>query len=318
MEMAHLLHRKPKTVEPQKEKLLSYMYHNRILYFLVLPGLVYFIIFKIIPMFGIVIAFQDYVPYTGILHSEWVGWDNFRQFFMSGDFGRLLKNTLILAFLEMVISFPAPIILALLLNEMRGWLTKRFIQTAIYLPHFLSWTIVASLTMVLLNVDTGSITHLIESLVGHKVDILSSVHAFRPLIIIQSIWKGAGWGTIIYLAALAGVNPERYEAAIMDGAGRFQRMWHVTLPGIRSTVVIMLILRCGSILSSGFDQIYMMTNSMNRSVADVFDTYVYTVGITNGSFSYSTAVGLFKSLVGIILVLSTNKIARSLGEEGLY
>lgn len=288
------------------------------LYLLLLPGLIYFIMFRYTPMYGLVIAFKNYVPFLGIKGSQWVGFQNFRNFFVNPDFGRLLYNTLMLAFLNIAVGFPVPIILALLLNEMRHKIYTKLVQTFIYIPHFISWTITASITFLLLSVDSGVITNLIEQVTGHRIDLLTNPDAFRPLIVIQSIWKGSGWGTIIYLAALTGISPELYEAAIMDGAGRFRRLWHITLPAIRSTIVVMLILRVGSFLSTGFDQIYLMTNSLNRTVADVFDTYVYTVGITQGSYSYSTAVGLFKSIVGIILVLTTNKIAKALGESGLY
>ncbi len=297
---------------------LNHIRQNKVLYILLIPGLLYFLLFKYAPMAGIVIAFQDYVPYLGISGSQWVGLDNFRQLFLGNDFIRLLSNTLIIALLNIVIVFPAPIVLALLLNEIRGQIFKKCVQSSIYLPHFLSWTIVASLSTILLSVDSGVITELVQKFTGQTVNFLSDPNWFRPVIILQSIWKECGWGTIIYLAALSGVDQEQYEAAIMDGAGRFKRTWHVTLPGIRSTIVVMLILKCGSILNTGFDQIYLMTNSLNRSVADVFDTYVYTMGITNAAYSYSTAVGLFKSVVGVALVMLTNKIANLLGEDGLY
>ncbi len=208
--------------------------------------------------------------------------------------------------------------MALLLNELRNKLFQRTIQTFVYVPHFLSWTIVVSLWHILFNIDHGAITQFIASLTGVEIDFLSDPQWFRPMIVMQSIWKEIGWGTIIYLAALSGVDQEQYEAAIMDGAGRFRRVWHITLPAIRSTIIIMLIMRIGSILSTGFDQIFLMTNQLNRTVADVFDTYVYMMGITNGAYSYSTAVGLFKSIVGIILVLCTNKLAKRFGESGLY
>lgn len=301
-----------------KSDILNKIFRDRWLYLLLLPGLIYFIVFRYAPMYGLVIAFKNYVPFLGINGSEWVGWQNFRNFFVNPDFRRLLYNTLLLAFLNITIGFPVPIILALLLNELRHKIYKKLVQTFVYIPHFISWTITASITFLLLSVDSGIITKIIEHFTGNRVDLLTNPNAFRPLIVMQGIWKESGWGTIIYLAALTGISPELYEAAIMDGAGRFRRLWHITLPAIRSTIVVMLILRVGSFLSTGFDQIYLMTNSLNRNVADVFDTYVYTVGITQGSYSYSTAVGLFKSVVGIILVLTTNKIAKLLGESGLY
>ncbi|KPG73765.1 protein lplB [Enterococcus sp. RIT-PI-f] len=306
------------TKKNKRQAFFKHLKNNKWLYILVVPGLTYFLVFRYAPMYGVIIAFKDYVPFLGIADSKWVGLDNFRDFFINPDFFRIMGNTLMLAFLDIIVVFPAPIVLALLLNEVRHAIYKRVVQTMVYVPHFLSWTIVASLTFILFSVNNGVITNIVQALTGREVDFLTDPSWFRPLIILQSLWKGIGWGTIIFLAALSGVDQEQYEAAIMDGAGRFRRVWHVTLPAIRSTVIIMLIMRVGSILSTGFDQIYLMTNALNRPVADVFDTYVYMMGITNGAYSYSTAVGLFKSVIGIILVLSTNKLAKVFGESGLY
>lgn len=305
----------------KKSALGSFMRHfkqNKWLYLLTVPGILYFAIFKYAPMYGLIIAFKDYVPFAGINGSQWVGLQNFRDFFSNPDFFRILWNTLMLAFLNIFFSFPAPIVLALLLNELRSKVFQRTVQTFVYVPHFLSWTIVVSLWYILFNVDHGAVANFVASLTGKEIDFLSDPAWFRPMIVLQSIWKEIGWGTIIYLAALSGVDQEQYEAAVMDGAGRFRRVWHITLPAIRSTIIIMLIMKVGSILTTGFDQIYLMTNQLNRTVADVFDTYVYMMGITNGAYSYSTAVGLFKSVVGIILVFGTNKLAKRFGESGLY
>ncbi|WP_320165368.1 sugar ABC transporter permease [uncultured Trichococcus sp.] len=305
---------------PKKKQIsaLNHIKQNKWLYILTIPGLLYFAIFKYAPMYGLIIAFKDYVPFLGIAESKWVGLENFQDFFANPDFFRIFWNTLAIAFLNILFAFPAPILLALLLNEVRLKVYQRAIQTFVYVPHFLSWTIVVSLWHILFNLDHGAITEIVLSLTGREIDFLTDPAWFRPMIILQSIWKEMGWGTIIYLAALAGVDQEQYEAAIMDGAGRFRRVWHITLPAIRSTIVIMLIMKVGSILSTGFDQFYLMTNQLNRPVADVFDTYVYMMGITNGAYSYSTAVGLFKSVIGIILVFSTNRLAKKFGESGLY
>ncbi|MCP1186308.1 sugar ABC transporter permease [Paenibacillus sp. 1781tsa1] len=291
---------------------------NKWLYVLVLPGFLYFVIFKYLPMWGIIIAFQDYQPFLGIRESNWVGLENFTNFFSNPDFFRLLRNTLVLALYDLIFFFPAPIIIALLLNEIRVAFFKRTIQTLVYVPHFVSMVIIASITYVFLTPQGGVLYDLIAWITGKPIDVLSSPGSFRPLIIVQMMWKEMGWGTIIFLAALAGVDTEQYEASIVDGAGRLRRMWHITLPAIRTTIVILLILRLGNFLDTGFEQIYLMTNSLNRDVADVFDTYVYTVGITQGAFSYSTAVGLFKSVVGIILVLGSNKLAKKFGHPGIY
>ncbi len=291
---------------------------NKWLYVLVAPGFLYFAVFKLLPMWGIVIAFQDYQPFLGIRGSDWVGFDNFTTFFSNPDFFRLMRNTLVLAIYDLVFFFPAPILIALLLNEVRFRWFKRTVQTLVYVPHFVSMVIIASITYVFLTPQGGVLYEMIAWITGRPVDVLANPDTFRPLIIGQMMWKEMGWGTIIFLAALAGVDTEQYEAAVVDGAGRMRRMWHVTLPAIRATIVILLILRLGNFLDTGFEQIYLMTNSLNRDVADVFDTYVYTVGITQGAFSYSTAVGLFKSLVGIVLVLGSNHIAKRFGHSGIY
>ncbi len=218
----------------------------------------------------------------------------------------------------MIFFFPAPIILSLLLNELRISWYKRTVQTFVYVPHFMSWVIIASISYVFLTTSGGIVNEILEAITGQTFNFLASPDWFRPMIMGQIIWKETGWGTVIFLAALAGVDQEQYEAAVVDGAGRLRRLWHVTLPALRPTIVILLILRLGNFLDTGFQQIYLMSNSLNRSVADVFDTYVYFVGITQGAFSYSTAVGLFKSVVGIILILGANKLAKKAGQQGLF
>lgn len=288
------------------------------LYLLLLPGVIYFALFRYGPMYGAVIAFQDYVPFLGISGSTWVGFDHFERFFGSPDFPRLLGNTLILALLSLLVAFPITIVVALLLNELRISILKRSVQTLIYIPHFLSWTVVASLTYLLFAFDAGPLFHAVSGILGTDIDVLTDPAWFRPIIVLQDIWKNTGWGTIIFLAALASVDQEQYEAAILDGAGRFQRVWHITLPSIMPTVVVMLVLQMGQILNTGFEQIYLMTNSLNRQVADVFDTYVYFMGVTQGSYSYSTAVGLFKALVGVALIFGANALARRFNQTGIF
>lgn len=297
---------------------LSRLKRDKWLYVLLLPGVLYFIIFKYVPMWGILIAFQNYQPFAGFWRSEWVGFEHFQLFFQNPDFFKLLRNTLILSLYNLLFYFPVPIVLALLLNEVRLAIFKRTVQTLIYVPHFISMVIVASLTYVLLTTEGGLVNELIVKYGGEKIDFLASPDWFRPLIILQLIWKESGFGTILFLAALAGVDAEQYEAAIMDGASRWRQLWHITLPGIRSTIVILLILRMGDILENGFEQIYLMTNALNREVADVFDTYVYFMGITQGAFSYSTAVGLFKAVVGVVLIVASNWLAKKFGQSGLY
>jgi putative aldouronate transport system permease protein len=302
---------------PKKKTLATYLFRDRWLYILLAPGALYFLIFKYLPMWGVIIAFQDYSPFLGVFKSSWVGFQNFTDFFINPDFVRLIVNTLILSALNLVFFFPMPIILALMLNELGNQMFKRTVQTIIYVPHFISMVIVVSITYVLLNVMGGPVNGILQSTLGHKVDFLGSPAWFRPLIIIQVIWKETGWGTIIFLAAIAGVDQELYEAAIVDGAGRLRQLLHVTLPAILPTIVVMLIMRMGYVLDNGFEQIFLMRNSLNGRVADVFDVYVYNMGITQGAFSYSTAVGLFKAVVGLILVKSSDLLAKRVGQSGI-
>jgi putative aldouronate transport system permease protein len=268
-------------------------------------------------MWGILIGFQDYNIWTGFGASPWVGLKHFIRFFTSPNFATLMGNTLLLTFYSIVFAFPAPIILALFLNELRAARFKRIIQTLIYVPHFVSWVIVASISFMVLN-TMGPINGLITSFGGNSIAFLTELSTFRPIIIIQTIWKECGWGTIVFLAALSNVDVEQYEAAIVDGAGRLRQVWHITLPAIRSTIVILLILRMGSVLDNGFDQIFLMSNAGNRLVSDVLETFTYREGIINGYFSYTTAIGLFKSLIGMVLILGSNKLAKLVGESGIF
>lgn len=305
-------------VTSKQNEFKKYFKQHYWLYIMLLPGLLYFIIFKYIPMGGLVIAFQNYNPFSGIRGSEWVGLMHFKNFFTGNDFMKLFKNTLSISFLNLAFYFPAPIILALILNEIKNIRYKKAIQTMLYIPHFISFVIVASLSYTLLNTNNGIVNEIIYAITGNKIDFLAAPKYFKALIVGQNIWKETGYGMIIFLAALSGVDVEQYEAARVDGAGRWRQMWHITLPAIKGTIIVMLILRVGSILNTGFEQIFLMQNSLNRASAEVFDTYVYRMGITQGAFSFSTAVGMFKAVVGTILVLSTNWIAKKSGESGIY
>lgn len=291
---------------------------NKWLYAMVLPGVLYFVIFKYIPMTGLVIAFQDYQPFLGVMGSPFVGVKHFMRLFTEDTFRLLMQNTLAVFGLNIAFSFPFPIILALMLNELRQEKLKKGIQTIIYLPHFMSWVIVVSIFYVLLTTEGGVINNLIEALGGERISFLTSQTWLRPMYIFQQMWKSAGWGTIVYLAAITNVDEQLYEAAEMDGAGKLRKMWHITLPCIRPTIVTLLILKIGDVLELGFEHMFLLMNSMNREVAQIFDTYVYTAGIQNGQLSYSTAVGLFKGLVGLLLVVMANKLAKKVGEDGVY
>lgn len=291
---------------------------NKLLYLMILPGFVYFVIFKYLPMGGLVISFQEYQPYLGIGGSPWVGFKHFVRLFTEPTFLMLLRNTLVLFALNLVIFFPLPIILSLMLNEVRNKMFKSVVQTIIYIPHFLSWVIIVSITYVFMNVDGGVLNEAIAAVGGRKISFLTSPEWLRIVYIGQIIWKELGWSTIIYLAAITVVDTQLYEAAEMDGAGRLRKTWHVTLPAIRPVIITLLILKIGHTLDLGFEHMYLLINSLNREVGEIFDTYIYTAGLKNGQLSFSTTVGLFKGLVGLILVMLSNKLAKKMGEDGVY
>lgn len=302
----------------------------RWLYFLLIPAVLYYIFFQFAPWSYFRILFQKYTPALELLgqQSPWMDpwYRNFEVFFTSKDFPMLLRNTLSLAGLNIFIGFPIPIILSLMLNEIRNNKFKRPLQSVLYLPHFISWAILASIVMMICGpAPSGAINSMLVAAGKSPIHFLDSPEWFRPMYIIENIWKESGWGTIIYLAALSNCDPQLYEAAVIDGAGRWKQMIHVTLPAIRSTIVIMLILRMGSFLDTGFDQIYLMMNSLNRDVAQVFDTYVYEVGLCGlykpardiSTYSYAAAIGFARSIVSTIMVIGTDAISKFLGEEGL-
>lgn len=290
----------------------------KLLYLMILPGFIYFVIFKYLPMGGLIISFQDYQPFLGIQGSPWVGFKHFIRLFTEPTFTMLLSNTLILFALELIFFFPLPIIISLMLNEVRHKLFKNSIQTMIYIPHFMSWVIIVSITYVFLNVDGGVINELITAFGGKKISFLTSPEWLRTIYIGQIIWKEVGWSTIIYLAAITVVDTQLYEAAEMDGASRMRKIWHVTLPAIRPVIITLLILKVGNTLELGFEHMYLLLNSLNREVGEIFDTYIYTAGLKNGQLSFSTTVGLFKGVVGLILVMLTNRLAKKFGEDGVY
>jgi putative aldouronate transport system permease protein len=304
--------------EARRKELMGKIKKNKWIYLMLLPGILYFIIYKYIPMYGLIIAFQDYKPYLGISGSEWVGLEHFERLFTDPDFWMIFGNTLMLFALNLILFFPIPIILALMLNEVRFMAFKRTVQTLIYIPHFMSWVIIVSIGYVMLTLDGGVINGLLTAVGLEKINFLLNPDWFRPIYITQVIWREAGWGTIIYLAAMAAINPQLYEAARMDGASRLQQMWHITLPAIKGVIIILVILKIGDVLELGFEHVFLLLNAANREVAEIFDTYVYTAGLKQGQFSYSTAVGFFKGIVGLILVIFANWLAKKSGEEGIY
>ncbi len=291
---------------------------NQWLYLMLLPGVLFYALFKFMPLTKLVIVFEEFLPPVGIAGSRFVGLDNFTKLFSDRQFMQLFSNTLILAVYNMVFYFPVPLLLALLLNELRAQRYKRTVQSLLYLPHFLSWTVLVSLVYIFFSPSGGIVTDLLRALGATPPNLLASPEYFRPMVIIELIWKEAGWGTIIYLAALSGVDDQIYEAALIDGASRMRQLWHITLPCIRGTIITLLILRMGTFMDTGYEQLVLMVNSLNRQVGEVFDTFVFYKGIQEGFFSYTSAVGIFKAFVSLVLVLSTNRIAKWFDEEGIY
>lgn len=290
---------------------------NRSLYLLVLPVILFYIMFHYKPMYGAIIAFQDYNPRKGIMGSDWVGLDQFIRFFNSPYFIRLLKNTLLLSVYGIVFGFPAPIILALLLNELKQKRFKKTVQTITYLPHFISLVVVTGMIKDFTQ-STGLINDLIVMLGGARTSLIQNPDAYRPIYIISDIWQGVGWGSIIYLSALSGVDQQLYEAASIDGAGRWKQLIHVTLPGITPTIVIMLIMRMGQLLGTGYEKTILLYNEATYETADVIASYIYRVGILERNWSYSTAIGLFNSVINLTLLIITNRISKRVSATSLW
>lgn len=288
------------------------------LYLLFVPTLIYYIIFVYWPMYGVIIAFKDYNIIDGILGSPWVGLKHFKTFFNSIYCGRLIRNTLILNLYDLAFNFTSPIIFALLLHELKDGLFKKAAQTISYLPHFISTVIVASMVISFLQYDTGLINNIIAALGGQRRMFLSEPQYFRMVYTLMNFWKNLGWGSIIYLATMSGINTELYEACSIDGGGKLRQMWHVTLPGIRIAIVIQLILKMGHLLSVGYESIILLYNTATYETADVISTYVFRRGILDAKYSFSTAVNIFQSVIGLILVVTTNKICRKLSEVSLW
>jgi len=299
----------------------SYLKRSWMLYLMLALPMAFFIIFRYVPMTNIVIAFKDYNIFQGVWSegSPWVGWKWFRTAFVTRDFWNAMRNTLWLNFLDLVVGFPAPIILALILNELLFKGFKKFTQTVIYLPHFLSWIIVSSIASRLLAPSTGVVNiFLVENFGIGPIDFLMDKSKWVATYILFGVWKEMGWGTIIYLAAITGINPELYEAAEVDGAGRWRKLWNVTLPGIRSTIVVLLIMNIGRILGIELDRPYTMMNNIVMEVADVLSTLVYRVGIRSFQFSLTAAIGLFQSVICVIFLVAANTIAKRFGERGIW
>ncbi|MDF2714333.1 MAG: sugar transporter permease [Paenibacillus sp.] len=283
-----------------------------------LPGILHFLVFKYYPLFGNVIAFQDYNLFLGIWNSPWVGFEHFIQMFSYGEFFKILRNTLILSLYQLLFGFPAPLVLALLLNEIRLMWFKRINQSLLYLPHFLSWIVVGGMFIKLLAPE-GIVSSILETLFGLKgSNIMTEPGYFRTILVSVGIWKGVGWGTIIYLAALAGINPDLYEAAAVDGASRWKQMRYITLPSLMPAIVMLFLLNISNFLDQNVEQVLVFLNPLVRDVGEVIDTYVYRVGLEGARFSYTTAIDIFKSVVGLVLVVSLNQLSKRTTGESIY
>jgi ABC-type polysaccharide transport system, permease component len=316
-------------IKPQKKRHLSQLnfinmniinktIKNKALVIMFLPCVIYYIVFQYLPIYGLTLAFKDYRIIDGIGASPWVGLKYFNFAFTSDDFWLSFKNTLIISGLKLMFNFPAPIILALLLNEVRRLHFKKLVQTVTYMPHFLSWIVLSGIVINFLSPSTGPINMLLSSMGIQPIYFVGNKEWFRQVLVVSSMWKEVGWGTIVYLASLAGVNSELYEAAVLDGAGRLKQTIHITLPAISPVIVIMFIFAVGGIVNDDFDQIYNLYNPAVYSVADVLSTYIYRMGLENMQYSYATAVGLFKNVIAFILILITNFVSKRYSDYGLW
>ena len=289
------------------------------LYLMLVIPVVFYILFRYVPMYGIVIAFQKYNLFKGVAGSPFVGLENFRFIFKMPDFKIALGNMLLLNFMDLLVGFPMPILLAILLNEIRATAVKRVYQTLLYLPHFLSWVIIGGMVLQIFAPTTGIVnaTLMRMNLISQNIPFLTVGPIWRVTYVLVGVWQSMGWGTILYLAAITGINSELFEAAKIDGANKVQQIWHVTLPGIRPTIVVLLILNVGQMMNIGFDRPFVIGNTMVQNYCDVISTFVYRAGIKNAQFARATAIGLFQSVVGLVLISTANFVSHRLGEEGI-
>lgn len=300
------------------QRLWENMKKNWILYAMILPVAIYYIIFAYAPMYGIQLAFKEYQVKEGIMGSPWVGLEHFIRFFKSYNFGQLLKNTIGISVYSLLVGFPIPIIFALMLNYLRNKFLKKTVQMVSYAPYFISTVVMCGMIAIFMNPDTG-ILNVIRNFFGMKsVDFLAKPEWFKDIYVWTGVWQGMGWSSIIYISALSGVDYQLHEAAIMDGATKIQRMIHVDLPSIKPTIIMLLILQIGSLMNVGFEKVFLLQNTLNKSAASVISTYTYEVGLINSDYGYSTAVGLFNSLINVILIVGANQICKKLADESLF
>ncbi|TLS51802.1 sugar ABC transporter permease [Paenibacillus antri] len=306
-----------------KRELLAYLKTNYDMYLLLIPGLLFALVFNYLPMYGITLAFKDFNmfagnnPFTSLLASPWVGLEHFENVFGRADFKQALANTLLISVYKLVFLFPLPILLAILLNELRVAWFKKVLQTVLYLPHFLSWAVVSGIFVTLLG-STGIVNQFLDAATGHTISFLMDKSIFRSVLVATDGWKDIGWSSIIYLAAITGIDQEQYEAATVDGASKLQKIVYITLPGIAPTILLLLILKVGHILDAGFEQIFIMYNPTVYEVADIIGTYVYRMGLGQMNFSLGTAVGLFNSVVAFVLIVSANSLAKRFMKKSIW
>jgi putative aldouronate transport system permease protein len=299
-------------------RLLGYMWKYKALYFISLPGLFYFLLFKYVPLMGSVIAFQDFNLFNGITGSKWVGLKHFERMFSHYDFLNILKNTLLLGIYDILFAFTAPIVLALLLNEVRLVLYKKIVQTIMYAPHFLSWVIVSGIFVGILSPESGVLNVMLGWFGLDPIYFLGDDSYIRSVLVGSGLWRDVGWGTIIYLAALAGINPDLYEAAEIDGAGRWKQTLSITIPALLPVITILFLLKIGDFLDYGFERVFVFQNPLNIRNSEILDTYIYKAGLKQLQFSYATAIGVFKSVVGLFLLLIANTLSKKATGESLY
>lgn len=307
-----------RAIEARRSPLLRSIRKNWDLYLLIVPVIVYYIIFHYIPMYGVQIAFKDFIASKGITDSPWAGLKHFERFFNSYYFERLIMNTLEIGLYELLVGFPVPIILALLINEVRSKLFRKTVQTITYAPHFLSTVVLVGMLFIFLDPNSGFINMLIRLFGGDPVSFMTEPGWFKTIYVFSGVWQQMGWSSIIYLAALTGIDPQQHEAAKVDGASRLKRIWHINLPGIMPTIIILLIMNVGSVMAVGFEKVFLMQNDLNRESSDVIATYVYRSGIVSAQYSFSAAVGLFNSIINFILLLTVNFISRKVGQNSLW
>lgn len=301
-----------------KSKFWNKALRNWQLYLMFLPVFLYFLIFHYFPMYGIQIAFKEFSGALGIWGSPWVGFVHFERFFNSNNFGEVLWNTITISLYSLVVSFPCPILLALMLNEVKSRFFKKTVQTITYAPYFISVVVLAGMIILFLSPQSGIFNMMREALGMEPINYMYEGKYFKTIYVLSGVWQSTGWGSIIYLSALAGIDPALHEAAVIDGASRLKRIWHINLPGILPTVCIMLIMNCGSLMNVGFEKVFLLMNDINRSSAEVISTYVYKVGLQQSQYSFSTAIGLFNSVINFILLISVNAIVRKLDQTSLF